>query len=129
MPILKLETVSREQRRRRTPPTYVWINTAHVVYWEAFDDFTDVWTSASRHLVTISPDDLAAAIDPENACPDPNRCRYYSEYCARGEAALTHGGFHAAEQEGAAHIRNCTVIERTNKICEICMDHEQRVRA
>lgn len=130
MPVLKLERMDRESGLRYTDICYVWVNTDHI---ETFDPRSEGATnltmaSGARWLVGISPDDLAKALDPENACPDPNRCLYVSQYLARGPAELTHAGFHAAEREGARHIQNCTYTERTNMFCDYCAEHEQRVR-
>lgn len=123
MAILKVKRMASEAR--------IWINTDNIAYWEDWNGCAaivfagDLGTSI---YLDISPDDLTVAIDPENACPDPSRCLYFSEYCARGAADLTHGGFHAAEKEGAAHISACTWTQRTGNLCDRCRNYEQLVR-
>lgn len=94
---------------------------------------TELWFRGygdDRESVAVveTPEQILAQGDPENACPDPGLCVYVSQYLARGPADLTHAGFHAAEAAGANHIRNCTFTERTHRFCEICIDHERRVR-
>jgi hypothetical protein len=129
MAILKLELLDRESGLRYTNIQHVWINTANVETWGGRHGATEVSMVSGCHvLVDISPDEMAAAIDPMNACPDPEHCCYVSDYLARGPADLTHGGFHAAEKASFAHISTCTLTERTNKICRVCVSHEERIR-
>lgn len=128
--ILKLERMDRESGLCYTDICYVFINSDQI---EAFNARTDSSTdvtlaSGGRYLVGIPAADLAAAIDPEGACPDPTNCSYVGHYLAYGGPDLTHGGFHAAERLGAQHFDRCRVYE-SGRQCSACTGWEQRLRA
>ncbi len=95
MAILKLTTV--EDRDFGETSHDVWISTAHITRWYRLArgssevELSD-WSRLSlvdgtNIAVMIAPDDLAALIDPENACPEPGRCGYpeYLAYRKDGE--------------------------------------------
>jgi hypothetical protein len=135
--LLKLEELDHERRLHYTDIRYVWLNTDDISYVKPIRSpaghapGSEVWLrSEGRVFVYISPDELAAAIDPEHACPDPpGACGYYTHYLAYGPADLTHAGFHAACKIFEAHGQSCTVTERTGRVCPTCDAGEKRIRA
>ena len=128
--ILKLERLDRESGLHYTDICYVWINTTHIeTYAPRSTSATDLtMASGAQWLVGISPDELAAAIDPENACPDPAGCTYRNHYLVYGPAELTHGGWHAAELQGQAHFTQCGK-DWEKGVCLTCTEWERRLRA
>jgi hypothetical protein len=70
--------------------------------------------------------------DPEAHLPEACRahtCDYYRHYLAYGGPDLTHEGYHAAEKIAAAHFASCGSIRHDRGPCQICISHEQRLRA
>lgn len=67
MPILKLEILKNETiLERYDPPRYVWLPTGRLLCWYANGEYTTVLVDGNgRWHVAISPDELAAAFDPD----------------------------------------------------------------
>lgn len=129
--ILKLERMDLERGLRYTDIRYAWINSEHIETWGDRDGHSEVTLcSGGRILVDIAPDELAAAIDPEGACPEPGQCGYqeYLAYRQEGQTDLSHGAYHTAVRLAEAHGQACTVYE-SGRVCPSCTKHEQRVRA
>jgi hypothetical protein len=75
---------------------------------------------------------LYAPKDPEAHLPEACRrheCDYYRHYLAYGGPDLTHEGYHAAERIAAAHFASCASIRHDRGPCQVCIGHEQRLRA
>jgi hypothetical protein len=131
MAILKLERLDDRDGDPFTPAKHLHINADHIETWNAGKPGLTALRMASgdRWNVAIDADDLAAAIDPENACPDPpGQCGYYTHYLVYGGPDLTHAGFHAAAKLADEHGRSCRVYE-TGRVCPTCQRNEERVRA
>lgn len=143
MSILKLEILKNETApnlERFDPPRYVWVPTARLRCWYANGDYTTICVDGNgRWHVNIAPDELAAVIDPANACPDgPSKCGYQGYLGRRREGEtsdLTHGGYHAAERDAEQHAaRDCSASiawmnGRRETPCSLCMEHERRLRS
>jgi hypothetical protein len=70
--------------------------------------------------------------DPEAHLPTECRahtCEYYQHYLAYGGPDLTHEGYHAAEKIAAHHFASCGSIRHDRGPCQLCLSHEQRLRA
>jgi hypothetical protein len=68
---------------------------------------------------------------PDANMPDECRareCTYYKHYLAYGPADLTHEGFHAAEQNGLEHVKDCSRAAKGDN-CTVCASYERRLRA
>ncbi len=131
MPSLKLERLDDREGKPFDPPKILYVNTDRIESWSGGRPGLTALHMASgeRWIVAISPDDLAAAIDPENACPDPpGQCGYVNHYLVYGGPDLTHAGFHAAVKLADEHGRICKKWE-DGRPCPECMRHEQRIRA
>jgi hypothetical protein len=138
--ILKLEQME-IGGDRPAEPKYLYVNTAHIMAFSPYLEgcqidlvgahFTEMGPT-NVYWVAIAPDELAAAIDPENACPEggPARCGYqeYLAYRKDGESDLSHGGYHGAVKIAEQHGRCCKVYEN-GRICPTCQRNEQRIRA
>jgi hypothetical protein len=75
---------------------------------------------------------LYAPKDPEAHLPDECRrheCDYYRHYLAYGGPDLTHEGYHAAEKIAEHHFASCGSIRNDRGPCQVCISHEQRLRA
>jgi hypothetical protein len=80
----------------------------------------------------LAPIALYAPRDPEAHLPAECRahtCGYYSQYLAYGGPDLTHEGYHAAEKLAEHHFASCWSIRHDRGPCQVCISHEQRLRA
>jgi hypothetical protein len=69
---------------------------------------------------------------PEVPLPDACRrheCNYYRRYLTAGGPDLTHEGYHAAEKLAEHHFASCGSIRNDRGPCQVCLSHEQRLRA
>lgn len=134
MAILKLEILELARGLHYTDARYVHLNSDRIEAWEPRLDHPEVTevtlASGARYLVDITADELAKALDPEGACPEPGRCGYseYLAYRQEGQTDLSHGAYHAAVTLAEQHGRSCRVYE-SGRVCETCRRHEQRLRA
>jgi hypothetical protein len=80
----------------------------------------------------LAPIALYQLRDPEAHLPEECRrreCDYYRHYLAYGGPDLNHEGYHAAEKLAAHHFASCGSIRNDRGPCQICISHEQRLRA
>lgn len=134
MAILKLECLTYEARRY-DPPQYHHVNSDQIRrFWEIPNGVAVEWAGSGEEdglsFYALSADELASAIDPENACPKPGRCGYpeYLSYRKEGQTDLGHGAYHAAETIAEGHMRDCRVYENGRE-CSLCRSFEERLRA
>ena len=74
--------------------------------------------------------DLLKSQSPDIDMPEDcqkHRCSYFMHYLAYGGPDLTHEGFHAAEEQGLRHMKECRAT--LDRICSVCTSYEQRLRA
>lgn len=57
------------------------------------------------------------------------RCTYFTHYQVYGPCELSHDGWHNAERQGEAHIRNCQRDWAESGPCPVCLNWERRLRA
>lgn len=127
-------------------PTPVWVNldiAKEITRLPAVDndrqgrapERTEIWFGGygddrEASSVVETPEQILAAGDPENACPNPERCSYpeYLAYRKDGQDDLGHGVYHAAEKLAEQHAQSCRVYE-SGRDCPACQRHEERLRA
>jgi hypothetical protein len=116
--------VAQERTQAKAPPE----RTLDEVY-AAVAQLRGEVAALRESLVQIA---LYAPKDPEAHLPDECRahtCDYYQHYLAYGGPDLTHEGYHAAEKIAEHHFASCGSIRNDRGPCQVCISHEQRLRA
>jgi hypothetical protein len=99
---------------------------------DVFDAVTQLRDEVNALWEKLAPIALYQPRDPEAHLPEACRrheCDYYRQYLAYGGPDLTHEGYHAAEKIAAAHFASCGSIRNDRGSCQVCISHEQRLRA
>jgi hypothetical protein len=99
---------------------------------DVFDAITQLRDEVNALWGKLAPIALYQPRDPEAHLPDECRrheCDYYRHYLAYGGPDLTHEGYHAAEKIAEHHFASCGSIRNDRGPCQVCISHEQRLRA
>jgi hypothetical protein len=99
---------------------------------DVFDAITQLRDEVNALWEKLAPIALYQPRDPEAHLPEECRahtCDYYQHYLAYGGPDLTHEGYHAAEKIAEHHFASCGSIRHDRGPCQVCISHEQRLRA